>query len=86
MYTAEAARGRGVAKALLARIEAGAREAGLPVLRLETGIHQREAIAFYQRMGFRACAAFGAYADMTPRQIEASLFFEKPLKSTIASP
>ena len=40
MYTREAARGRGVGKALLARIEEEARGAGKPVLRLETGVHQ----------------------------------------------
>ena len=79
MYNDEAARGRGVAKALLARIEAVARDAGLPLLRLETGIHQHEAIAFYERMGFELCDAFGDYAAMAPRQIEASVFYEKPL-------
>ena len=79
MYTGEAARGSGVAKAILARIEAEARSAGKPLLRLETGIHQRAAIAFYERMGFRICGVFGEYADMTPRQIETSVFYEKSL-------
>src|SRR5437016_8129433 len=37
MYTREAARGLGLAKALLARIENGAQDAGIAVLRLETG-------------------------------------------------
>jgi len=36
MYVRETARGRGVADALLARIEGETREAGLAVLRLET--------------------------------------------------
>src|SRR5438105_6414821 len=36
MYSREAARGRGVGKALLARLEQEARAAGKPVLRLET--------------------------------------------------
>jgi putative acetyltransferase len=79
MYTREAARGRGVGKALLARIEAEARAAGRPVLRLETGTEQTAAISLYRGCGFRACAAFGHYAAMEPHRIAASLFYEKPL-------
>jgi len=79
MFTDKAARGRGVAKALLARLEMVAREAGMTLLRLETGIHQLDAIAFYERMGFELCGAFGDYAAMTPSQIETSLFYEKRL-------
>jgi len=79
MYTRPETRGRGLAKALLQRIEQEARTAGKPVLRLETGPYQHEAIGLYQRMGFVACAAFGAYAVMPARNIEMSLFFEKPL-------
>src|SRR6516164_9743505 len=58
MYTRREARGRGVAKALLRRIEEQARAAGASVLYLETGIHQREAIGLYERMGFEHCDAF----------------------------
>lgn len=47
MYTRPSSRGLGLAKALLRRIEDEARAAGAPVLRLETGIHQREAIGLY---------------------------------------
>jgi putative acetyltransferase len=54
MYTRPAARGRGIAKALLQRIEDEARRAGKSVLRLETGIHQQEAVGLYQRMEFSA--------------------------------
>jgi putative acetyltransferase len=79
MYTRKAARGRGVGKALLARIEREAREEGKPVLRLETGTYQVAAIGLYEGCGFRPCAAFGHYAALPPRQIAASLFYEKPL-------
>jgi putative acetyltransferase len=79
MYTREAARGRGVGKALLARIEREGRAAGMGVLRLETGIHQAAAIGLYEWFGFRPCRAFGHYAGLPPRQIAASLFYEKPL-------
>ena len=79
MYTRPAARGRGLAKAVLQRIEEEARAAGKTVLRLETGPYQHEAIGLYRRMGFTACGAFGAYATMAPRQIEMSVFLEKRL-------
>ncbi len=79
MYTRAAARGRGVAKALLRRIEEEARAAGPPVLCVETGIHQRAAIGLYQRSGFRPCAAFGPYAAMPAANIETSLFFAKTI-------
>jgi len=42
MYTRPAARGQGIAKALLRSIEDEARWAGKSVLRLETGTHQQE--------------------------------------------
>jgi len=79
MYTRPMARGRGVAKALLCRMEDEARGAGILVLRLETGTRQHEAIGLYQRMGFRPRGPFGAYAAMPARNIETSLFFEKTL-------
>jgi putative acetyltransferase len=79
MYTRPAARGRGVGKALLRRIEDEARGADKSVLRLETGTHQQEAVGLYERMGFRPRGPFGPYAMMAARNIETSLFFEKAL-------
>jgi putative acetyltransferase len=79
MYVREAARGRGVAPALLAQIERAARDAGLTLLRLETGTRQIAARRFYQREGFRVCAAFGDYAAMAPHSIATSVFMEKRL-------
>jgi putative acetyltransferase len=79
MYTKPSARRRGVASALLGRIEAEAREAGAAALRLETGVHQPEAIGLYEGWGFRRRDAFGPYAQMPLRAIELSLFYEKPL-------
>lgn len=79
MYTRPAARGRGIAKVLLGRIEDEARQAGKPVLRLETGTYQQEAIGLYGRMGFRPRGPFGPYAAMPAHNIETSLFFEKTL-------
>jgi putative acetyltransferase len=79
MYTRPAARGRGVAKALLRRIEDEARGANKPVLRLETGVRQREAIGLYEHAGFQPRGPFGPYATMPAPNIEASLFFQKTL-------
>jgi putative acetyltransferase len=79
MYTRPVARGRGVAKAVLRRIEDEAREAGTSLLRLETGTYQQAAIGLYEHTGFRPRGPFGAYAAMPARNIETSLFFEKEL-------
>jgi putative acetyltransferase len=79
MYSRPAVRGRGVARALLCRLEAEARAAGFTLLRIETGVYQDEALRFYEGAGFRRCGAFGPYADMPPRAIELSLFYEKAL-------
>ena len=77
MYVRDTARGQGVADAILARIEAEVRRAGLSVLRLETGDRQIAAMQLYARAGFRECPAFGAYASMPPQSIATSVFFEK---------
>jgi putative acetyltransferase len=80
MYVREAVRGRGVAQALLARIEQETRCAGLALLRLETGVRQIVAFRFYQRAGFQICPAFGAYATMSPPAIATSVFLQKHLE------
>ena len=79
MYTRDAARGQGVGKALLARLEREARDAAKPMLRLETGTLQVAAIGLYEGWGFTACGPFGHYAELPPHRIATSLFYEKPL-------
>ena len=81
MYVRDAARGRGVAQALLVRIEQAACDAGFSLLRLETGGRQIAALRFYQRAGFQIFAAFGAYATMAPQAIATSVFLQKQLRS-----
>ena len=80
MYVRDAARGRGVADAILARIEQEVRDAGISTLRLETGVHQEAAMRFYARAGFRRCQAFGDYTVMPPHAIATSVFLEKQLE------
>ena len=77
MYSRPSVRGRGVAKAILRRLEAEARAAGAPFLRIETGVYQEEALRFYEGAGFRRCESFGPYAKMPARAIETSIFYEK---------
>ena len=72
-------RGLGLAKALLRGIEDEARAVGAPVLRLEIGTYQQEAIGLYEAMGFQPRGPFGPYAAMPARNIETSRFFEKVL-------
>ena len=63
MYVMPQWRGQGVARALLTHLEWLSRQNGFHVLRLETGIHQPEAVGLYERTGFSRCAPFGQYAD-----------------------
>jgi putative acetyltransferase len=77
MYVRPEARGRGVARAVLARLQEEARARGADRLALETGDERHAAIHLYERAGFTRCAAFGAYATMPPAAIERSVFFEK---------
>ena len=61
MYVARDARGNGIGRALLDRLEAEARMLGISRLVLETGIRQVEAIALYRRAGFTTIPAYGEY-------------------------
>ncbi|XXY28968.1 GNAT family N-acetyltransferase [Sorangium sp. So ce233] len=63
MYVAPEARGRGVARAVLAALEAEARRLGVTRLVLETGERQPEALALYSQAGFRRIPPFGEYVD-----------------------
>jgi GNAT superfamily N-acetyltransferase len=62
MFVAPHARGLGVGRALLHRLEAEARALGLDRIVLETGTRQTEALALYRREGYSEIAAYGEYA------------------------
>lgn len=74
MYVRPRFRGLGLGKMMLQHLAEYARARGVGLLRLETGIHQREAIGLYERMGFRRIPPFGAYTDDP-----LSLFYDKHL-------
>jgi GNAT superfamily N-acetyltransferase len=63
MYTAPVARGRGVARRMLATIEESARADGRKRLILETGDKQPEAISLYESSGYRRIEDFGYYRE-----------------------
>ena len=63
MFVDERRRGLGTGRKLLEHLVMFARMSGLSVLRLETGIHQPEAISLYERMGFERRAPFGDYKE-----------------------
>jgi GNAT superfamily N-acetyltransferase len=76
MYVRPPFRGRGYAKLLLDHLAQYAQSHTVSLLRLETGIHQPEAIALYERQGFYRISPFGPYTDDP-----LSLCYEKNLLS-----
>jgi putative acetyltransferase len=62
MYVAREVRGRGIGRALLARLESEARSLGLTQIVLETGTRQTEALSLYRRAGYTAIPPYGEYA------------------------
>jgi len=76
MYVRPSFRGIGLARLMLDHLAETTRHLGVTLLRLETGIHQREAIGLYESWGFRRIAPFGEY-----KEDPLSLFFEKQLSS-----
>jgi GNAT superfamily N-acetyltransferase len=68
MYVRQNARGRGLARAVLAELERTALAAGHRRMILETGSKQPEAVALYRSAGYTDVPAFGYYAD-TPLSI-----------------
>ena len=74
MYVEPSQRGHGTGGKLLAAIVQRATAAGLPILKLEAGISQPEALGLYQRDGFTYCPPFGDY-QLDPL----SIFMERPL-------
>jgi putative acetyltransferase len=74
MFVRDAWRGRGLGYKLLEHLAAHARAQGCTLLRLETGIHQHDAIKLYERWGF---ARTGAFPPNKPDPV--SIFYEKAI-------
>ena len=75
MYVRPRFRGLGLAKAMLTHLADHARERGVGLLRMETGLRQIAAIGLYEREGFRPIPPFGEYADDP-----LSRFYEKRIR------
>lgn len=75
MYVRPAFRGFGLAKLMLEELSKHTKENGINILRLETGIHQKDAIALYRGWGFKVIGHFGEY-----KEDPLSLFFEKVIQ------
>ncbi|WKU04453.1 GNAT family N-acetyltransferase [Micromonospora sp. HUAS LYJ1] len=80
MFVHPGARRRGVATVLLTALESWARRAGTPVVRLETGVSQPEAVSLYRRFGYVRRERFGGYPDDP-----LSIFMEKSLDGRSAT-
>ncbi|MEN3586446.1 GNAT family N-acetyltransferase [Streptomyces sp. ZYX-F-203] len=80
MYVVEHARGRGLARRVLAALEEDARAAGRVRMVLSTGERQPEAVSLYASSGYEPCEKFGYY-----RFHEECLCYAKPLR-TLPSP
>lgn len=74
MWVNPAARGQGLSKRLLSKVESHAARNGITIIRLETGIHNTEALGLYRRQGYVEREAFAPYA---PDPL--SVFMEKAL-------
>ncbi len=75
MYVRPKFRGKGFAKLMVQHLENFARENNVMLLRLETGIHQYEAISLYEKCGFVPIPPFGDYV----KSADTSLCYEKKL-------
>lgn len=76
MFVDEAARGKGVARALCEGLFAWSRAAGYRTMRLDTGPLHHEALALYRAVGF---TERGPYYDPGPEWIDRLIYFERPL-------
>jgi GNAT superfamily N-acetyltransferase len=74
MFVVPEARGHGIGRAILEKIESLAKSFGYRSVRLETGTKQPEAISLYQSAGYHRAPCYGPY-----RQNPLSVCFEKEL-------
>ena len=63
LYVPPNQRGKGIAVAIIKKLEQHLIEQAIPVARLETGVHQTEALGLYERLGYRSVSPFGDYQE-----------------------
>src|SRR5215813_1998430 len=74
MFVLPEFRGLKLGRRILEELENRARASGLALARLETGIHQPEALLLYERAGYQRRGPFGDYSEDP-----LSIFMEKKL-------
>lgn len=74
MFVDPKGRGKGVAALILQQLTAAAKDAGVPMMKLETGDSLHAAHRLYERDGFQLCGPFGDYVEN-----KSSVFYEKPI-------
>ena len=74
MYTLPSYRNQGIGKRILIALEQWARAEGFLVSKLETGINQPEAIAAYEKSGYKRIPNFPPYVE-----VQESICMEKYL-------
>ena len=74
MFTLPEMRGKGIASKILNQLENWTKELGFSKTILETGIKQTEAIALYEKCGYKIIPNYGQYSG-----IENSVCYEKIL-------
>lgn len=63
LYVPEKYRGKGIANEIVRELENFLVKRSIFTARLETGIHQHEAIALYKKLGYSETAPFGNYTE-----------------------
>jgi putative acetyltransferase len=61
IYVKSKHRGKGLSKVILQNLITHAKNIKLPIVRLEAGIRQPEALSLYTKIGFKERAEFGSY-------------------------
>jgi len=83
MFVAPEHQGRGLGRALCARLVAEAAGAGYRTMRLDTGRLQHEAQRLYESLGFRRIAP---YYPVEPDMAAFLVFMERPLAGPASTP
>ncbi|MBC7973493.1 MAG: GNAT family N-acetyltransferase [Myxococcales bacterium] len=79
LYVTPELRGQGIARHLLAHIEAHGRRLGASRVWLETTNINVPGIAAYARLGYTLCGVDTTYYDSTPESAESAVYLSKPL-------
>jgi putative acetyltransferase len=74
VFLIEKYRGQGYSKGIIAALEQTAKQRGIDLIRLETGVLQTEALGLYRRLGYQERGPYGNY-ETDPL----SVFMEKRL-------